>query len=145
MADSALTERKRDYSRLTRAELGSLIALARAGKTQTEIAQALNCNISTVSRWLAQFEDTTELAKQRLKNSANTLAERVVKDADVEQSLEVLDRLEVLPKRQNDSNRTGVQIFVGMPSSPIGPDPVIQVNEIPYYQTQTDSESKTSQ
>lgn len=125
IAEHALANAKPDYSRLTRAEIGSILSLARAGKTQTEIAQALGCNVSTVSRWLEKLDDTTELAKQRLRNSAEALSERVIRDADVDQSLEVLDRLDVLPKKQSEGNRTGVQIVIGMPGNPAGPDPVV--------------------
>lgn len=142
------SERKPDYSRLSRAEVGSLLALSRAGKTQTEIAQALGCAISTVSRWLANTEDTTELAKLRLRSSAVDFVNRVIKDADVEQSLEVLDRIGVAEKRQTQSGNAQVQILIGMPGSPAGPDPLASICSVSHngsYQTQRDSEGQQTQ
>lgn len=124
MPSSAL-ERIPDRSRLTRAEVGALLNLHKAGKTQVEIAQALGIDQSNVSRWLDKLVDTTELAKHTLRNSASTLAKRVVKNANVEESLEVLDRLEVLPKRQTEARAGGVNIVIGMPGQPAGPDPVV--------------------
>ena len=123
---SALTppERKRDYSRLTQAEVGVLLQLRNLGKTQTEIAQTLQCDVSAVSRWLAKLQDTSDIAKLKLKNGAERLAERVVKRANVTESLEVLDRLEVLPKREVSGNgKTNIAIIVGMPGKAAGADP----------------------
>lgn len=125
MPSSESVERKPDYSRLTRAELASLFALHRAGKNQVEIAHTLGCNVSTVSRWLSDLTDTTDLAKQTARNAAQKLVERVIKHANVEESLEVLDRIEVLPKRQSEGKGAAVNIVIGMPGSPAGPDPLV--------------------
>lgn len=141
-------ERTPDYSRLTRAEVASILSLSRAGKTQVEIAQALGCNHSTVSRWLADLEDTTELAKHKLRSAAVDFVDRVVKDADVEQSLEVLDRIGVAEKRQTQSGNAQVQILIGMPGSPAGPDPLASICSVSHngsYQTQRDSEGQQTQ
>lgn len=126
-------KRKADYSRLSRDEVAAILNLHRTGKSQVEIAQILGCDHSTVSRWLDKLVDTTELAKHTLRNGAQALAERVIADADVEQSLEVLDRLDVVPKKRDESQRTGIQINIGMPNQPIGPDPLLSLvprNEI---------------
>ena len=124
IADS-YSERIPDRARLTRDEVALLLQLHKAGKTQVEIAQVLGIDQSNVSRWLSKLIDTSELAKHTLKNGANTLAERVIAKADVDQSLEVLDRLGVAEKRQE---RGAVNIFnavqVGRPGEPIGPDPI---------------------
>lgn len=114
-----------DRSRLTRAEVGALLNLHRAGKTQVEIAQVLGIDQSNVSRWLDKLIDTTEVAKHTLRNGAQKLAERVVKHANVEESLEVLDRLDVAPKRQIEGNGSKVNIVIGMPGQPAGPDPFV--------------------
>jgi hypothetical protein len=127
------SKRKPDYTRLSRAEVASVVALHRAGKTQTEIALTLGCNTSTVSRWLNQLGDTTELAKQKLRAGSAELVDRVLKRADIDQSLEVLDRLDVAPKRErNASNGNQVNIVIGMPGAPAGPDPMITVSPVTF-------------
>lgn len=120
-----LPERIPDRSRLTRAEVAALLNLHRAGKTQVEIAQALGIDQSNVSRWLDKLIDTTEVAKHTARNAAQKLVERVIKHSNVEESLEVLDRIDVLPKRQIEGNRSQVNIVIGMPGQPAGPDPLL--------------------
>ena len=90
-----------------------VLSLDKQGFTQTEIAQKLGVSQATISRILDRYVDTRELAKLRLHNSAASLAERVIQDADVEQSLEVLDRIDVVVKRQGEGRNTGgVQVLV---------------------------------
>lgn len=72
--------------------------------------------------------DSKEAAKHLLAARALAFAQRVVEHADVDQSLEVLDRLEVAPRRQADVSRaSSVQIVIGMPGQPIGSQPVFDV------------------
>lgn len=125
MSESATAEAIRDYSRLSRDEIALIKQLAKTGKTQDQIAQIVGCSQPTVSKWLEIVIDPIEDAKHILRTNAPRLAQRVVKDADVDQSLEVLDRLEVAPKRQMDSNRIGLQVNVGMPGLAVGCDPLI--------------------
>ena len=57
--------------------------------------------------------------------------ERVLRDSDVNQALEVLDRTEALPRRQVDSGAgTRVNILIGMPGRPAGPDP-FEIIDVP--------------
>ena len=144
MAQS-VAERNTDLSKLTHGEIILALRLHQDGLTQTEIAHRLACHRSTICRLLADYADTRELAKHKMQHGALKLAERVIAEADVEQSLEVLDRLEVAPKRQTDTSRSGVQILIGMPGSPAGPDPLLVVNHNADYRTQTHSESVTAQ
>ena len=116
MPSSALdqaAEPKPDYSRLTRAEISSLVALHRAGKTQTEIAQSLNCSISTVHKWVHELTDTTEISKLKLRASASDLTDRLIAKAKAPDILEILDRLGVAEKRQQESGKGGVTVLVG--------------------------------
>lgn len=103
---------------LTRAEDALIVHLAMEGKSQGEIAQRLNCHQSSVSRVLSLYQDTRELAKWKLHSAAKALADRVIADADVDQALEVLDRLEVAPKRANTPQGLAVQVNIG-----VGPVP----------------------
>jgi predicted transcriptional regulator len=104
-----------NYSRLTRVELSALLKLHEAGKTQVEIAQALGCSQPTVSYWLNEFADTRTTAVNTLRAGAEKLAERIVKQADVEQALEVLDRLDVAPKKRDTHVGNAIQIVVNTP------------------------------
>lgn len=111
------------YKRLTQTQEALIVNLSRDGFTQTQIAQQIGCSQPAVSDVLRAFEDTRDLARLKLRNAAQRLAERVIINADVDQSLEVLDRLEVAPKRQIDSSRDRVTILIGMPNHPAGPNP----------------------
>ena len=110
-----------------------VLSLDKQGFTQTEIAQKLGVSQATISRILDRYVDTRELAKLRLHNSAATLAERVIQDADVEQSLEVLDRIDVVVKRQGEGRNTGgVQVVVMMPGQQQLEPPVIDLSPVTF-------------
>lgn len=102
-----------DYSRLDYDEIALLLRLRDAGKTQTEIAQVLGCSQPTVSTVLKEFTDTRELAKLTLNSNAKRLTDRVIEQADVDQSLELLDRIGVAEKRHGEKT-TAVQVNVGI-------------------------------
>ena len=59
-----------DFSKLSYAEVALIIKLADDGKTQTAIAQLVGVNQSTVSRVLATFDPTQDLAKKRAHSLA---------------------------------------------------------------------------
>ena len=108
-------ERKRDYSRLTRDEIASIFTLHRAGKTQVEIAETLNCNVSSVCRWLKSLDDTTDLAKQILKSSAADVARALVKTKHAPTQLEILRDQGVSEKKAPaGETRTGVTVLIGV-------------------------------
>jgi predicted transcriptional regulator len=109
-----------------------ILTLDKQGVTQTLIAQQLGISQATVSRVLDRYVDTRELAKLRLHNSAASLVDRVINDADVEQSLEVLDRIDVVVKRQNEGKHTGgVMVVVNMPGQIEHQPPVIDLSLVP--------------
>ncbi len=138
-----------DYSRLSYAETAFIVKLDRDGLTQPQIAQRLACSQSTVSRVLGEFQDTRELAKAKLHRGSLKLAERIVADADVDQSIDVLERIQVLEPKQSQSGAGGVQILIGMPGAGAGPDPILLVsdsgasNHNDHYQTQPKIQNST--
>ena len=137
MTQTEQLQRKPDYSRLTRAEINSVFALHKAGRNQAQIAETLGCNISTVSRWLDTLHDTTDQAKATARNAAQKLTERVIRDADVDQSLEVLDRLDVLPRKERGAGAgSQVNIVIGMPNTPAGNDPFASAIDLSPCSTQ---------
>lgn len=110
-----------------------VLNLSKQGLTQTQIAQQLAISQATVSRILDRFVDTRDLAKLKLHNSAASLAERVVREADVEQSLEVLDRIDVVQKRSSGgSGYQGVQVIVMQPGQTSLQPPVIDLSPTPF-------------
>lgn len=116
---NAPPERNGDYSRLSNAEIGAALQLHKVGRSQTEIAETLKCHRSTICRLLKDLEPTTEIAKLTAQHAALDLMKRVIKDADVEESLEVLDRIDVLPKRQSESGPQ-IQIIQGITLTGMG-------------------------
>src|SRR5262249_2337589 len=79
-------------------------ALSKEGLSVTEITSKTGLQAAEVERIVASFKDTREAARQLLEASAHVLAERVVQQADVEQALEVLDRLDVAPRRDRSGD-----------------------------------------
>ena len=135
LLEPAPAKRIADQKHLSRDEVATIRQLAKLGKTQVEIAQVLGCHQSTVSKWLSALADPVEDARHILRNSSPKLAERVVKDANVAESLDVLERLEVIAPKQRDSGAHGnVQIVIGMPNQPAGPAPVIDLSPVPRVQ-----------
>lgn len=100
-------------------QLSMVIKLSVAGKTQVEIADIIGCTQPTISRVLSEFTDTTGIAKIRLKGAAELMAERVIQASgvaasrgDASPALEVLDRIDALPKRQTGSKEGGTKVVV---------------------------------
>jgi len=84
------------------------------------IAEALGRNHSVVSRFIKKYTSTAPIAKKVLENSAERLARRVVSNANVQESMEVLDRLDVLPRKNRDSGTSGPKfnVFIGAGTTP---------------------------
>lgn len=83
------------------------------GYSLRDIAVRLDRSAEGVRKVLLDWEPTQELAKATLKRGAVTLAERVIAQADVAASLEVLDRLDVLPKKDKSVDNR-VQVVIGL-------------------------------
>lgn len=109
---------------LTQTDTILALRLASEGLNQTQIAQRLAVSQPTISDLLNKFTDTRELAKARLNGSSYKLAERAIRDADVDQSLEMLDRLGVAEKRQQQTGQTGISIYIGQQTAVTGQDPL---------------------
>jgi predicted transcriptional regulator len=127
-----------DYSRLSYSEIALAVKLREDGLTQDQIAQRLGCSQPTICQLLKEFSDTRPLAKLKANNLALKLLQRVEQQANVEESLEVLDRTGVIEKRQVDTGRGGnVNIVIGMPGAAAGPDPLSPVvtRELPLKST----------
>jgi predicted transcriptional regulator len=120
------------YSRVSREKESAILKLAALGKTQTEIADIVGVSQPTVSRTLSEFADTREHAKAILNKSAARLAERVVDRADVAESLDVLERIDVIRAKERDSGaHGGVMVVVNMPGQLEHQPPAIDLSLVP--------------
>mgnify|MGYP001579567563 FL=1 len=120
--EAEIAERR---GRLSYDEVSALLKLDASGKKQQEIAEIFGISQSNVSRIVSQFKDTRVLAKQRLHGAAELLADRVLHAADVASkrgdgsvALEVLDRVDALPKRQSEGGG-GAKVIVIVGNAPV--------------------------
>jgi hypothetical protein len=81
------------------------------------IAARLDRNEDTIKKFLREYKPTLDLARAALEAKAEQLAHRIAKHADIDQSLEVMDRLGVLKKTLKDTgpSQNNFQVIVGMP------------------------------
>ena len=70
---------KPNYTRLTRSDVGVLLKLHKDGLTQMEIAKRLGCDQTTVSNWLVDLNDTTDVAKSYLRGQGLRMAQNIVR------------------------------------------------------------------
>ena len=75
----------------------------------------------SAARASAALADTQTWAGSPLESAADTLARRVIAKADVEESLQMLDRIGVAEKR--DTGKTSVQVNVLVGECPPGLPP----------------------
>ncbi len=116
MADPALLDQPeapptstRDYSRLTRSDVGVLLKLRKDGLTQTEIAKRLGCSQRTVSQWCEDLQDTTDTSKLYLRGQALRMAQHIVKKGRAADHVAVLKGLSVL----EESQQSGLVVQIG--------------------------------
>lgn len=109
-------------------------------KDKNITAARLNRSESAVKKFLWRYQSTTLGARMKLEAGAEKLADNIVKNANVEESLEVMDRLGVLEKKRPDAAAasTSFSLIIGMPSTSAqglgqgqGPGPVIDVVPVP--------------
>lgn len=87
-------------------------------KDRAITATRLNRSEESVKKFLMRYWSTTIGARMKLEAGAEKLADNIVKNANVEESLEVLDRLKVLEKRSDkDAPSTSFNLIIGMPST----------------------------
>lgn len=97
------------YKRLTQAQQLSALQLSKLGKTQTEIAQVLGCDQTSIGRWLAACRDTTVEATAYAKGSALRLTQNVVRKGKPADHLQLLKGIGVLAEQPQQ----GLNIFIG--------------------------------
>lgn len=80
---------------LTVAEQVTILTLAKQGVSGAKIAEQIGRDDSTVNKFLSKMQDSRELATAILRAGSATLAERVVKKANVAEALDVLSRPDI--------------------------------------------------
>jgi hypothetical protein len=111
------------YQRLTDDARIAILKLHKLGKTQVEIAQALNCDQSSVSRWLSMCQDSTAEANTYLRGSALRMARNIVQRGLARDHIAALNGLEVLA---NTEGRTLNVIINGLHLHGTGRDSVVE-------------------
>lgn len=100
----AVTEARKETNKkgaLTNDEKLKILDLYRENDDTNLIAQAVNRPVDTIRKFMWKYRSTLQSARMRLEAGAETLAGRVVEQANVTESLEVLDRLDVLSKKRD--------------------------------------------
>lgn len=114
---SALQHAARGGTALTVEEKIAILEMSMANLGPTIIASRIGRSYGVVTKFLSRYRNRGVLARAYLETNSERLAKRVVKSATVEESLEVLDRLDVLPEKVRDKEGGAQQfnIIVGMP------------------------------
>jgi hypothetical protein len=97
-------------SSLTHDQLKAIVAMRGLGKTQVEIAQAIGCDQGTVSRWLHDITDTTDLAGTYLRGKALRMAQNIVKKGRAADHIKALEGINVLSPEQV----SGITVQIGI-------------------------------
>jgi hypothetical protein len=110
--DAAESEKK--HARLTPNDRALIFRLAAKGNvTQAEIAKAVGCDPSTVTRTL-RLLDTRKEARAILESGAARLADTVVKTDDAGIALKALGKLDVVREdRDGSGDQVGTIIVIG--------------------------------
>jgi len=105
-------------------EEAAILDLHAAGWTQTAIAERVGCSQPTVSRTLAEYDDSRPLARKLLESRARDVAEAVIKGivaGDPRTGLKLLGKLDVVREDTQAAVAATFQIHVGQPGRGLQP------------------------
>ena len=135
--DALIGERPDGRYKLTYKDVALVLNLHDAGKSQASIAQMFDISQGQVSKILNGFSDSREAARRRLKASAMKLVRHAMKASaiaaqrgDADPALEMLDRLDVAPKRQAVVAGTGPKVMIVVGGSNPAALPTIDVGAL---------------
>ena len=95
------------------------------------IAKRLHRNHGVISRFLDKYRTTVPMARLQFQAGAEKLAQRVLKKANVEESMEVLDRIDVLPKKERtQAQAPSFSVMVAMPGDAKSGPPLPSAKEV---------------
>lgn len=104
---AVLTEKRKEDNKLLAKALSmdeklQILDMYNGGETDTHlIAQKFNRTPDAIRKFLWRYADTSKLATARIRGGAEQLADRIVEQANVDQALEVMDRLDILSKKRD--------------------------------------------
>lgn len=112
---------------LTAEEKSIIIELHHLGVSRRKIAGQLRRTVQTVSRFIQRYASTAAVSRMYFEANADKLAHRIVKQANVQESLEVMDRLDIL-SRKRDAGTIGpsFNVVIGVPGASSAPIPTQQ-------------------
>ena len=120
-------------SKLDDAEKARICRYLEQDKKPLVIAKLMKRSPSTIYHFLSSLESTAAYGKMLMERHISTLVERIIKESNVEQALEVVDRMGVpgLEKKHTAvSGGTQMTVVVGMPGHPAMIAPTQEVIEI---------------
>jgi len=104
----------------------TLLELAAAGKSQTEIASIVGCHQSTVSRTLAEWADSRGMARRYAEAKSLHMMKRFVAEASPAEILKMQQKLDVVRDDRLEHGGNQVVIVLGTQAQPLQP-PVFDV------------------
>jgi hypothetical protein len=109
---SILMEKRADQFRKGPLDLDekiTIMAMAAKGDDPTVISAFLKRPATAIRLFIQKHRSTTGLARVVLESGAEKLARRIVNKANVEESLEVMDRLDILSTKREKSGDKNTQ------------------------------------
>lgn len=101
---------------LTMSEKLAILEYAAKGEDSNLIGERLNRTALSIRKFIERHTSTSVIARARLEGGAEILANRIVEQANVDQSLEVMDRLDILAKKRDKHEpSTSFSLIIGNP------------------------------
>ena len=120
-------------SKLDDAEKARICRYLEQDKKPLVIAKLLKRSPSTIYHFLGSMESTKAYGKMLMEREVATLVQRIISESNVEQALEVCDRMGVpgLEKKHSAvSGGTQMTVVVGMPGHPAMVAPTQEIIEV---------------
>lgn len=119
---------------ISTADLALMVQLHDEGKTQAQIAQRLGCTQQNVSYHLRQLGKPTRDLAERLMDAAllhdarrlNDIAEKGAAE-DAIRAIKLKWQARSMVDNAKSQQTMNLQVVIGMPGQPAGPDPVVLV------------------
>lgn len=93
----------------------AILEMSVAGLVPTVIGTRIGRNPATVRSFLTKYRSRNTIARAYIESKSDAIARKVVKNATVEEALEILHRIDVLPKpaEKQQTAQNQFQIVVG--------------------------------
>lgn len=119
-------------AKLTTDEVVVILTMVRSGKSYTDAAKAVGCSHAAAARTVRRYTSSIPLAKDRLKGAALGITKAAIhatkvaaQKGEADPALELLDRLDVAPKRVTAQPGNQVMVVFGLNDADLPALPVI--------------------